>query len=158
MSARLIYDTAPLGSLIRFSNGEPQPPARFTRKLRAWTSDNGEGMLMERTPPIARGTYSFPGGFYLQLRDIGSGGVVMIRVRRQFSLSSALHFEIAERPAIGSVRVLVSHGERDELGHLAGDMAEAEAWMARNRYSTMRCEVVTGDDAVVLPRVQGRAA
>ena len=29
MSAQYIYDTAPLGSLIRYSNGEPRPPERF---------------------------------------------------------------------------------------------------------------------------------
>jgi len=49
MSAQLIYDTAPLGSLIRYSNGEPRPPERFTRKLKAWNNDNGIGRLIERS-------------------------------------------------------------------------------------------------------------
>lgn len=35
MSVQHIYDIAPLGSLIRYANGEAQPPARFTRKLKA---------------------------------------------------------------------------------------------------------------------------
>ena len=33
MSAQSIYDTAPLGSLIRYSDGTKEPPARHTRKL-----------------------------------------------------------------------------------------------------------------------------
>ena len=47
MSAPLIYETAPLGSLIRYSNGEPRPPERFTRKVKAWTNDNGVGRLTD---------------------------------------------------------------------------------------------------------------
>jgi hypothetical protein len=38
MSARYIYDTAPLGSLIRFSDGTPKPPVE-----QKWTSD-GNGL------------------------------------------------------------------------------------------------------------------
>ena len=31
-SARQVYDSAPLGSLIRFYDGTPEPPARYGRK------------------------------------------------------------------------------------------------------------------------------
>jgi len=40
VSAQHIYTSAPLGSLIRYSNGKPRPPARFRRKLRAWEHEN----------------------------------------------------------------------------------------------------------------------
>jgi hypothetical protein len=40
LSAREIYDIAPLGSLIRFSDGTPEPPARHRRKRTAWLSNN----------------------------------------------------------------------------------------------------------------------
>jgi hypothetical protein len=33
MSATTIIDTAPLGALIRYTDGSPKPPARFTKKL-----------------------------------------------------------------------------------------------------------------------------
>ena len=36
MSAKTIIDTAPLGALIRYTDGSPKPPARFTKKLAAW--------------------------------------------------------------------------------------------------------------------------
>jgi len=32
---RLIFDIAPLGSLIVYSDAQPKPPARFTTKLAA---------------------------------------------------------------------------------------------------------------------------
>ncbi|EZP69562.1 hypothetical protein BV96_04102 [Sphingomonas paucimobilis] len=57
MSAQSIYDTAPLGSLIRYSNGEPRPPERFTRKLKAWNNDNGIGRLVERAAEEIRPTW-----------------------------------------------------------------------------------------------------
>ena len=41
MSAALIFDIAPLGSLVAYSDGTPRPPARFTRKLAAWERRNG---------------------------------------------------------------------------------------------------------------------
>ena len=30
MTASLIFDIAPLGSLVAYSDGQPKPPARFT--------------------------------------------------------------------------------------------------------------------------------
>ena len=50
MSAYLIFDVAPLGSLAAYSDGQPKPPARFTRKLAAWKSRNGVGRLVRKEP------------------------------------------------------------------------------------------------------------
>jgi hypothetical protein len=36
MSVTTIIDTAPLRALIRYTDGSPKPPARFTKKLAAW--------------------------------------------------------------------------------------------------------------------------
>lgn len=158
MSAQLIYDTAPLGSLIRYSNGEPRPPERFTRKLKAWNNDNGIGRLIERSAEEIRPTYRSPAGFCLHLGNYGSQSIIAIVVRRHYSVESALHFEIAETPRPGMVRVISSFGGREELRHLAPHMAAAEEWMARNRYSDMRAEIVPDPDLVILPSSIGRAA
>ena len=45
MSATTIIDTAPLGALIRYTDGSPKPPARFTKKLAAWERSNGKRSL-----------------------------------------------------------------------------------------------------------------
>ena len=48
MSAKTIIDTAPLGALIRYTDGSPKPPARFTKKLAAWERSNGVGRLVKK--------------------------------------------------------------------------------------------------------------
>lgn len=158
MSAQHIYTTAPLGSLIRYSNGKPRPPARFRRKLRAWEHENGMGRLVERYPGYVTSSFSSPPHFMLHLGDYGSQGTVVLTVRRAYGLDSDLHFEIVETPKPGSVRILTSVDGRDELRHLASNMAAAEAWMNANRYSNMRAEIVTDPDVVVAPPSTRRAA
>ncbi len=158
MRAQQIYDTAPLGSLIRFSNGEPRPPARFTRKLRAWDNENGVGRLVERSPERIAATYRSAPSFTLHLGNYGSEGTVVLVVRRGYSVESSLDFEIAEAPKPGMVRLLTPIGNREELQHLAADMDAAERWMAAHRYHDIRAEVIGDPDNVVLPPVIGRAA
>lgn len=160
MSAQHIYDTAPLGSLIHFSNGDPRPPARFTRKVKAWKAENGIGRLVERRPETLRPTYRSPAGFCLQLDDDdqGSAGIVTIIVRRHYSVESPLRFEIVEVPRPGMVRVLTRFDGRDELRFLAPDVGAAEEWLERNRYSDARLETVGHSDPVVLSFSLGRAA
>ncbi|EZP82495.1 hypothetical protein BV97_01992 [Novosphingobium resinovorum] len=158
MSAQLIFDTAPLGSLIRYSNGEPRPPERFTRKLKAWNNDNGIGRLVERIAEEVRPTYRSPAGFCLHLGNYGSQGIIAIVMRRHYSVESALHFEIAQTPKPGMVRLLTSCVGRDELRFLAPDMASAQDWLAQNHYTGARFEVVSDPDPVVLPSSLGRAA
>ena len=46
MNAQELFDSAPLGSLVRFSNGHPRPPERHRRKLRARREENGEGRFV----------------------------------------------------------------------------------------------------------------
>lgn len=153
-TARHIYETAPLGSLIAFRSGEPRPPQRFTRKVKAWEQENGTGRLVERQP----GFGTSPATFTLHLGDFESEGVIIMVVRRLFSADSAKPFEILDTPKAGMVRVLTGHGEREELRFLASDMAQAERWMAEHHYSGIRAEIVPDPDPVVLPGVSARAA
>ena len=51
MSTTTIIDTAPLGALIRYTDGSTKPPARFTKKLAAWERSNGVGRLVKKEPP-----------------------------------------------------------------------------------------------------------
>lgn len=50
MSAQTIFDTAPLGSVIRYSDGQPKPPESHRKKLAAWTDRNGVGRLVKKEP------------------------------------------------------------------------------------------------------------
>lgn len=158
MSAQHIYTSAPLGSLIRYSNGKPRPPARFRRKLRAWEHENGMGRLVERYPGYASASFTSPPHFMLHLGDYGSQGTIVLTVRRAYGLDSDLQFEIVETPRAGAVRILTSVDGRDELRHLASNMVAAETWMQVNRYSNMRTEIVADPDPVILPSSTRRAA
>ena len=158
MSAQSIYETAPLGSLIRFSNGEPRPPARFSRKLKDWNNDNGMGRLVERAPGHVGASYATPPTFTLHLGNYGSQGTILMVVRRIYTVHSRLHFEVADVPKPGMVRLLTPIGDHEELQHLAPDMVAAEAWMANHHYYRIRAEIVPDSDPVVRPVSIGRAA
>lgn len=157
MSAQHIYDTAPLGSLITFTNGEPRPPLRVTRKLRAWNDNNGMGRLVEKMAG-RNDVYPSPATFALHLGNYGSQGTILMVVRRIYSVDAQLHFEVAERPRPGMVRILSRRDGRDELHHLAADMAAAEAWRSEHGYRNAVLEVVGNPDPILLPSRLGRAA
>ncbi|KUM25559.1 hypothetical protein AU467_25600 [Mesorhizobium loti] len=152
MSALQVYDHAPLGSLIAYSDGAPKPPARFSRKLRDWESRNGVGRLVKKEPPRERPTYSSPACFTLHEGDFGSDGIVIVTVMRTYTVDSALTFKVRERPTVGMVRVIQAVGDNSELIHLAEEMEAAELWLARHPHFNVRLEEVTADV------VEGRAA
>lgn len=158
MSPIDIYCHAPLGAKIRFSNGEPRPPDRFTRKVEAWENDNGTGTLVEFSPGRESETYSSPPTFALHLATYSSGGVQILVVRRIYSVASRLDFEIVERPRPGMARVLTVLGEGDELRHLAADEAAARAWLAEHHYHGARIEPVDDPDVANRPLMRGRSA
>lgn len=157
MSAHIVYDSAPLGSVIRYSDGAPKPPTRFRKKLSAWESRNGTGRLVKKEPPRSRATYSSPACSTLHDGDFGEGGIIVISVRRTWSVESSLRFEIVERPSIGMVRVLQDLGDSPELLHLARDHEAAERWLASNSYSRAYLEEVSADE-VGADVIEGRAA
>lgn len=157
MSAQHIYDAAPLGSLITFSNGEPRPPRHFTRKLRAWNDKNRMGRLVEKVAG-RDGVYPSSATFALYLRKYGSQGTILMVVRRIYSVDAQLHFKVAERPRPGMVRILSRRDGRDELHHLAADMAAAEAWRSEHGYRNAVLELVGDPDPILLPSRLGRAA
>jgi hypothetical protein len=157
MSAHAIYDHAPIGSTIIWSDGTPRPPERFTRKLAAWLTNNGTGRLIRKLPGRSMGTLSLSASFTLHEADFGAGVVVAIRVHRAFSLDSTLDFSVVERLAIGSVRVFDRAGEGAELVHLAPHRPAAEEWLSRHSYPQAVLEEITADE-VGAAVIEGRAA
>ena len=157
MSASLIFDIAPLGTLVAYSDGAPKPPARFTKKLAAWERRNGVGRLVRKEPGRERPTYSSPPCFTLHEGDFSSGGIVLVTVTRTYGLDSDLHFRVIEHPRVGQVRVVQTFDDNVELLHLADDCEAAELWLAKAGYSRAHLEPVTADE-VGADAVEGRAA
>ncbi|WP_425074700.1 hypothetical protein [Sagittula sp. S175] len=145
MSATTIIDTAPLGALIRYTDGSPKPPPRFTKKLAAWERSNGVGRLVKKEPPRPYATWTAPASFTLHEGNFASDGVILVTIMRSHSADSALVFEVAEEPKPGQVRVLLDFGGNTELLHLAESVTAAELWIAKEGYRNARLEIV-GDE------------
>jgi hypothetical protein len=155
LDGHAIYDTVPLGALLRYFDGTPRPPERFNKKLRAWKSRNSTGRLVEKSAPSAIGSSTYPAGFTLQQGDSASSGIIVMVVRCIYQVTTDLRFEIVEQPLPGMVRVISRWNGRDEFKHLAPDMAAAEAWMQTSGYSNLVAEVIGDDER---PVQLGRAA
>lgn len=157
MSAHTIFDNAPIGSVIAWSDGTPQPPVRFNKKLTAWRTNNSRGRLIRKQGARGVGNISLSAYFTLHEADYGACGVIAIRVHRTFSLDSRLAFALVERPAIGSVRVFDRAGDDAELVYLGANEADAREWLTRHGYPHAVLQEVTADE-VGANVVEGRTA
>ncbi|WP_371746614.1 hypothetical protein [Aminobacter sp. SR38] len=86
MSASLIFDLAPIGSLVSWSDGKPRPPERFHKKLAAWQTRNSQGRLIREEGPRKLGSYTSPGYFTLHQEDIGGKSMILVTLHRTFGL------------------------------------------------------------------------
>ena len=146
MSATTIIDTAPLGALIRYTDGSPKPPARFTKKLAAWERSNGIGRLVKKEPPRPHPTWTAPASFTLHEGNFSSDGVILVTIMRSHSADSALTFDVVEVPQPGQVKILLDFGGATELLHLAANETAAELWIAREGYRNARLEPTGASD------------
>ena len=146
MSANTIIDQAPLGALIRYTDGSPKPPARFTQKLAAWERSNGVGRLVKKEPPRPFPTWTAPASFTLHEGNFSSEGVILVTIMRSHSADSQLSFEVVEEPKVGQVCVLLDFGGSTELLHLASSVTAAELWIAKEGYRNARFEIVGAED------------
>ena len=142
-SARQVYDTAPLGSLIRFYDGTPEPPARCCRKRAAWSNTNCTGRLVRKTPAS---DLSLP-GFKLHVGDFG-GDLTVVQAYRTFNVSSDLRFAVLGKPRPGQAAVLQDEGGIPTLIHLARTVTHAESWL--EAHPGHRARIVPADTP--LPR------
>ncbi|TCM76632.1 hypothetical protein [Rhizobium sp. BK068] len=157
MSASLIYDLAPIGSIIAWSDGTPRPPERFKKKLAAWQTRNSKGRLIRKEGPRTSGNYTSPPHFTLHEADLGGKDVVVLRIHRTFGIDSNLTFKVLERPAVGTIRIFDRPGPTAELVHLAESRETAEAWLARHGYPNAVLEEVSADE-VAADHLEGRTA
>lgn len=155
MSAQSIFDLAPIGSIVAWSDGTQRPPERHTKKLDAWRANNARGRMIAKQEERRLGTVVVPAGFTLHETDLASGGIIVLKVLRTFSVASNLSFEVVEHPRTGFIRIFDRPGDGRELVHLAADRRDAEAWLSRHGYPHAVLEEVL--DAVTIAG-EGRAA
>lgn len=157
MFAFLIYERAPIGSIVAWSDGTPRPPERHRRKLAAWENRNSKGRLIRKQGKRGIGNVCLSPEFTLHEGDFGANGVITLRIHRTFSLDSSLTFKVIERPWLGHIRVFDRAGDNAELVHLAASRQSAEEWLTRHGYPNAVLEKVTADE-VAAAHVEGRVA
>ena len=140
MSAQTIYDTVPLGSLVRYFDGTPRPPERFKRSSRPGRTPT-MAVASCASAPHTVGTHTTPASVTLHQGDFGSACVIVLKVFKTFSVNSLLTFTVIECPKPGIVRVLNRAGDEAELLHLAYTRAAAEAWLHRSLFDAVLDEV-----------------
>lgn len=157
MSASSIYDLAPIGSIVTWSDGTPRPPERHRKKLAARENRNSKGRLIRKQGKRGIGNVWLSPDFTLHEGDFGANGVITIRIHRTFSLDRSLTFKVIERPQLGHIRVFDRAGDNAELVHLAASHQSAEEWLTRHGYPNAVLEEVTADE-VAAAHVEGRVA
>lgn len=128
MTAMELTQTAKLGSLIRFTDFAPAPPARFKRKHDDWSRNNNSGRLIS----VRLGNGPSETSFTLHMGDYGADGIVIISARKTFMGYSALRFAIMEPPIPGSIAIVKRTGPETELLHLATTPRDASHWIEMN--------------------------
>lgn len=157
MSAQSIFDHAPLGAIIRYSDGTPRPPERHRRKLQDWQRRNSSGRLVKKQAATIVGQTIIPASFTLHEGDFGSQGIIVLKVFKTFSVGSDLAFTVTERPVPGSILIFDRPGDQSELVHFAASMEDAEDWLSRHGYPQAVLQTVTGEP-IDGDLVEGRAA
>ena len=138
LSARQVYDSVPLDSVIRFSDGTTEPPVRHRRKHATWASTNATGRLVRKAPAKHVSAASFA----LHVGDFGSTVVTVVKAYRVFTVSSPLSYTILES---GQFVILEDENETPTLIHLADTEADARNWL--EAHSHPKARIVPADAA-----------
>ena len=157
MSARSIFDHAPLGAIIQYSDCTPRPPERHRRKLQDWQRRNSSGRLMKKHAATCIGQTIIPASFTLDEGDFGSESIIVLKLFKTFSVGSDLTFTVTERPVTGSILIFDRSGDQGELVHVAAGMKDAEDWLSRHGYPNAILQTVNDEPTDGDP-VEGRAA
>lgn len=143
--ASRVYDL-PIGTLIRFSDHIPEPPADRQGDLAVWRLFNGIGPLARKDPPPHCSPLAHPASITIRTADFGERGAAGFTYALGEPSTAALRFEVLELPPIGSVRILARDGDNAELLHLAEDERAAIAWLARHPVPAAIFYPVTADE------------
>ena len=159
MSFMTIYERAPIGALIAWTDGTRRPPKRTSTLHSEWLFHNNRGRLVKTQGERGRGDPGSCPAITILKGDFTEAGVVANSSVYTFQIDYPLQFTIVERPPIGSVRVFDRPGRDAELVYLASNRAEAEHWAMVEgiRYPDSVFEEVTADE-VAAALVEGRMA
>lgn len=132
MTGAELLEANPLGSIVRYSDGTPQPPARHAKKLRAWQNGNGEGRLIH----IKRKTTSNDWDIDTLTLEVFTSKVIVARMT--FPANGSQRFEIIAPPPAGSIIAYSEFQGTPEINHFWDSKTAARAWADSERYDLRR--------------------
>lgn len=139
MNAAELFALHPMGAVVQFSDGTPQPPARFSKKLDTWKNSNGFGVYVGRT--------IFEDDFESITIRIADTDIFVIN--RVFTASSLhLDFTVKTLPLVGSILAFDEFSARldsrggPEAKKVWANEYTAREWATRNRYNLASCGFV----------------
>lgn len=157
MSALMIFDLAPVGAVISWSDGRPRPPEDRIHTLAGWKRDNAVGRLVRKRSHAVMAQSRIPACFKVTTDGVDDLGVIIGPDFRTFSVDCVLTFAVLERPQIGSIRIFDGDAEDAELLHLAANRDHAEIWLRSCGFTNTMLREVTVDE-VAADRIEGRVA
>lgn len=158
MSALFIFDKAPIGTIVSWTDGRPRPREDLLRAARAeWIRNNATGRLVRKRSDFVMGQSGVPASIKVATDGVDDLGAVIGPDFRTFPVDAILSFTIIERPAACSYRILDGSGEDAELLHLAPSRSHAESWVRNCGFRAPVIVEVTADE-VAADHVEGRAA
>jgi len=157
MSALFIFDHAPIGAIVSWTDGRPRPPEHLIRACAEWKRNNTTGRLVRKRSHFVMGQSGVPANIKVTTDGIDDFGDVIGPDFRTFPVDADLSFTIVERPPAGAYRVLDGAREDAELVHLAASRARAEEWVRNCGFATPAIFEVTADE-VAADHVEGRVA
>lgn len=156
VTGSLVYDHAPIGTVIRFSDGTEMPPSDRPHQRRAWNLFNGTGRLIRKEPPINASVISIPATITLRTAEFGATGAVGLTFSVSGTDQDRVTFEIVELPPVGTIRVLGGTADDKELLFLARNHHAARQWLKLSGISSATLEVVSADE-IAAATVEGRS-
>ncbi|WP_439631776.1 hypothetical protein [Shinella sp.] len=116
MSFMTIYEHAPIGALVAWTDGTRRLPKRTFTLHSEWLFHNNRGRLVGKH---GSGDPGMRPGITILKGDFTEAGLVANSSLYTFHIDYPLRFTIVERPQIGSVRVFDRPGRDVELVYLA---------------------------------------
>lgn len=130
MTAKELFNMAPLGAFVNFSDGTPRPPERFKNKLAVWKEKNDWGYFVSPHPDNPSKNDASP---TFTLRQ-DHGHMVCNKI---IGIDSPLVYE-AKAPAPGTILSYIVHDGLIQIKHVWPTLDDAKIW-AGTRYKFAEC-------------------
>ena len=132
LTARQLYDLAPFGAVVAFSNNQPKPPAHHKKKLQHWQYENSKGRFEKTEAGTTIGNVTLEPGFTLLRHES-----TIIKMYCTYSaLSLKYTYSIISVPEPGSIIRWTKYGDNKELQEIYSSLEAFREKSQREKHYT----------------------